>query len=100
MKAYVWECDLYLASKAVKHKPYNQFPFLSVLIYFWKKLAIDLVTRLLPLTNWEKDSEDTISVKIDRVTKMIYYKPIKRMIDAVDLVEIIIKRGSKALQLF
>ena len=42
------------------------------------------------LIDWEGKSYDLILVIIDRLTKMVYYKPVKIMIDGPDLAEVII----------
>ena len=40
--------------------------------------------------DWKGDSYDSILVIVNRLTKMVYYKPVKVTIDAPSLVEIII----------
>ena len=42
------------------------------------------------LTDWKKDSYDSILVIVDWLTKMVYYKPVKVTINALGLVEVII----------
>ena len=42
------------------------------------------------LTDWKADSYDSIFVIVDRLTKMVYYKPVKITIDAPGLTKIII----------
>ena len=45
----------------------------------------------LPLSSdWKGDSYDSILVIIDRLTKMVHYKPVKVTIDAPGLAEVII----------
>ena len=56
----------------------------------WKDLSIDFVTRLSVLTDWKSESNNLILVIVDRLTKMVYYKPVKITIDASDFVEVII----------
>ena len=51
---------------------------------------MDFVTGLSISTDWKGDSYDSILVIIDRLTKMVYYKPVKITIDAPSLNEIII----------
>ena len=51
---------------------------------------MDFVTGLPILTDRKEDSYDSILVIVDRLTKMVYYKPVKVTIDAPGLVEIII----------
>ena len=49
---------------------------------------MDFVTGLPISTNWKRDSYDFILVIIDRLTKMVHYKPVKIIINAPGLVEI------------
>ena len=41
-------------------------------------------------TDWKRDSDDSILVIVDRLTKMVYYEPVKVTIDALGLAEVII----------
>ena len=51
---------------------------------------MDFVTGLPILTDWKEDSYDSILVIVDRLTKMVYYEPVKITIDAPGLGELII----------
>ena len=51
---------------------------------------MDFVTGLPISTDWKGDSYDLILVIVDRLTKMVYYKPVKVTIDAPGLAEVII----------
>ena len=51
---------------------------------------MDFVTGLPISTDWKGDSYDSILVIVDRLTKMVYYKPVKVTIDALGLAEVII----------
>ena len=51
---------------------------------------IDVVTGLPISTNWKGDSNNSILVIVDRLTKMVHYEPPKITIDALGLTEIII----------
>ena len=44
VKAYVKSCDVCLASKVVRHKPYGDLQLLLVPTHWWKDLLIDFVT--------------------------------------------------------
>ena len=79
-----------MGSKAVKHKPYGDLQSLPVPTHWRKNLSIDFVTRLPILTNWKGDSYNSILVIVDRLTKMVHYKPIKVIIDAPGLAEVIL----------
>ena len=54
-------------------------------------MSIDFVTGLPILANEKCDSYDLILVIVDRLTKMVYYKPVKVTIDALSLAKMIIK---------
>ena len=51
---------------------------------------MDFVTGLLLSADWKGDSYDSILVIVDRLTKMMHYKPVKVTIDAPGLAEVII----------
>ena len=51
---------------------------------------MDFVTSLLILTNWKRDSYDSILVIINCLTKMVYYKLFKITINAPRLAKVII----------
>ena len=90
VEAYVKGCDVCLASKAVRHKPYGDLQSLPVPTHRWKDLSMDFVTGLPISTDWKGDSYDSILVIVDRLTKMVHYKPVKITIDAPGLAEVII----------
>ena len=90
VKAYVKGCDVCLASKAVRHKPYGDLQALPVPIHRWKDLSINFVTGLPVSTDWKGESYDSILVIVDRLTKMVHYEPVKVTIDAPGLAEVIL----------
>ena len=51
---------------------------------------MDFITGLPISTDWKGDSYDLILVIVDRLTKMVHYKPVKVTIDAPGLAEVII----------
>ena len=87
---HVRGCDVCLTSKAVRHKLYGDLQSLLVPTHRWKNLSIDFVTSLTLSADWKSDSYDSILVIVDRLTKMVYYEPIKVTIDALGLAEVII----------
>ena len=87
---YVKECDICLASKAVQHKPYGNLQSLPIPTHRWNDLIIDFVTGLPILTDWKGDNYDSILVIVDWLTKMVHYKSVRVIINALGLVEIII----------
>ncbi len=52
---------------------------------------MDFVTGLSVSTNWKSETYDSILVIVNWLTKMVHYKPIKVTINALALVEVIIK---------
>ena len=87
---YVKGCDVCLALKVIQHKPYGNLQSLPILTHRLKDLSMDFVTGLLVLTDWKRDSYDSILVIVDWLTKMVYYEPVKVIIDAPGLAEVII----------
>ena len=87
---YVKRCDVCLASKAVRHKPYGNLQSLLVPTHYWKDLSIDFVTGLPISTDWKGDSYDSTLVIVDWLIKMVHDKPVKVTIDAPGLAVIII----------
>ena len=59
-------------------------------IHHWKDLSIDFFMGLQILTDWKKDSYDSILVIVDWLIKIIYYEPVKVTINAPALVVVII----------
>ena len=89
-EAYVKGCNICLAFKAVRHKPYRNLQTLPVPTHRWKDLSMDFVTELLILTDWKGKSYDSILVIIDRLIMMVHYKSEKITINASGLAEVII----------
>ena len=87
---YVKGCDVCLASKTVRHKPYGDLQSLPIPTHRWKDLSMDFVTGLPISTDWKGDSYDSILVIVDRLTKMVHYKSVKVTINAPGLAEVII----------
>ena len=90
VEAYVKGCDICLASKAVCHNPYRDFQSLPVPIHQWKDLSMYFITGLPISANWKGDSYNSILVIVDRLTKIVYYKPVKVTINAPGLAKVII----------
>ena len=51
---------------------------------------MDFVTALPVLINWKRDSYNPILVIVDWLTKMVYYKLVKIILDAPKLAQVII----------
>ena len=83
-------CNVCIALKAVRHKAYDDLQSLPVPTHRWKDLSIDFVTGLPISIDWKGDSYDSILVIVNRLTKMVHYKPVKVTIDAPGFIEVII----------
>ena len=90
VESHVRGCDVCLASMVVKHKPYGDLQFLPILTHWWKDLSMDFMTGLPLFSDWKSDSYDSILVIIDRLTKMVYYEPVKVTINTSGLAKVII----------
>ena len=51
---------------------------------------MDFVTGLPLSSDWKGDSYNSILIIVDRLTKIVYYKPVKVIINVLGLVEVII----------
>ena len=87
---YVKRCNVCLALKAVRHKPYGDLQFLPIPTHRWKDLSMDFAIDLPVLTDWKGDIYDSILVIVDRLTKIVHYEPVKISINTPGLAEIII----------
>lgn len=90
VELYVKECDVFLTSKAAKHKPYGNFLSLPILSYQWKYLLIDFVTGLSISINWKNMAYGLILMIVDCLIKMVHQKPVKDLIDAIAVTKVII----------
>ena len=61
---------------------------------------MDFMTRLSVSSDWKCESYDLIFIIINQLTKMIYYKQVKIMINIPDLAKIIINIMVKHYSLF
>lgn len=91
VKSYVKGCNIYLASKSVRYKLYYDLRFFIVSKYWWKDLFLDFVTGLPVSTNWKGKTYNSIQDIVNRLTKMVHYKPVKVTINALSLAEMIIR---------
>ena len=89
VEAYIKGYHICLGLKAMRHKLYSDLKTLPIPTYHWKNLLINFITALPISTNWKKESYDFILVIVYRLTKIVYYKPVKITINALRLVEVI-----------
>ncbi len=90
IEIYVKVCNNCLALKAVCYKLYKDLQLLSIQTHQWKDLSMDFFMGLLTSTNWKNNSYNSIPVIVDRLIKMVNYKPVKVMINASSLAKVII----------
>lgn len=74
----------------MKHKPYSNLESLPIPTYRGKDLLIDFITGFSISINWKGKAYDFDLIIIDWLPKMLYYEPVKIIINASKLVEIII----------
>ena len=89
IEAHVKGCDVCLALKRMRYKPYGNLQLLPVPTHRWKDLSMDFVTGLPVLTNWKGETYDSILVIVDRLTKMVHYERVKVTINAPGLAKVI-----------
>lgn len=82
-------CDICVASKVLKHKPYNNFQSISIPTHYCKHVVIDFITGLLVFIDWRNKTHNSILIMVDQLTKIVHYEPIKVTIDASGLVNVI-----------
>lgn len=86
--AYGKAYDVCLALKIIGYKLYSNLKLIFISSYFWKKNFIDLVTGLWVLLNWKVETFDLILVIMNLFTKMVYYKLVTAITNAMRLAKI------------
>ena len=90
VEACVKSCNICLTSKIVRHNSYGILQSLPVPMHRWKDLLMDFLTGLSISINWKRDNYNSILVIINWLTKMVYYKPTKIILDVPGFLKIII----------
>lgn len=80
--------DACVDSQARRHRPYGDPQSLPAPTHCYKDLSMNFVTGLPISAVGKNDSYDSIRVIVNRVTKMVHYKPAK--INAPGPVQIIL----------
>ena len=70
--AYVKHCEVWLSSKALMYKHYDDLQSLLAPIYQWKQLLINFVTGLAILIDCKRDNYDSILVIAELLRNMVY----------------------------
>ena len=87
---YVRGCNVCLASKTIRHKPYGNLQQLPVPTYCWKDLSMDFVMGLPQSADWRGNGYDQILVIVNWLMKMIYYELVQTTITALALAKVIL----------
>lgn len=90
VEIYVKGCDICLTAKTVYYKLHGDLQLLSVPTHRWKDFSIDFVIGLSVSIDWKNNSYNSILVIIYWLTKIVYYEPVKIIIDALYLIKVII----------
>jgi len=86
IKKYVKNCDICQRTKAVRHTPYGLLQPNQVLEKPWKSISMDFITDLP-----KSEGYDAILVVIDRLTKMSYFIPCHKDMNARQFAKSFIK---------
>lgn len=90
VEVYFKGCNICLGLKMLTNKPYSNLQLLPMLTQQQKYLSINFMTGLSILSNWKGESYDFILVIIHWLIKMKYYEPVKIIINAQELAEVIL----------
>lgn len=84
------DCDVCLALKVIRHKLFGDFQSLPLPTYWWKDWSIDFVIGLPISINWKNETYNSMLMIVECIIRMVYYEPVKVLIDTQSLVEVII----------
>ena len=90
VKIYVRGCDVCLASKTVKYKPYENLKQLSVPTHCWKDLSIDFIMRLPQSVDQRSNGYDSSLIIVNSLTKIAYYEHMQTTITIPVLAKVIL----------
>ena len=92
IKNYCETCVVCKRNKTLKHKLFEKLQTLFIFEFKWSDLTMNFVTNLSISRNWNEIKYNLILMMVDRLTKMIHYISIIKIINVEDLTEIIIKK--------
>jgi hypothetical protein len=84
---YVSKCHECQTNKSAQHKPSGLLQPLSIPERPWSNISVDFVTGLPPMG---EHKYDTITVFVDRLTKMVHYVPCVEKMPAADFAQLFI----------
>jgi RNase H-like domain found in reverse transcriptase/Reverse transcriptase (RNA-dependent DNA polymerase)/Integrase zinc binding domain/Chromo (CHRromatin Organisation MOdifier) domain/Zinc knuckle len=88
---YVKECALCQRAKARRHRPYGELMSLPIPLGPMQSLSMDFITDL-PCVEHGRRNVDAILVIVDRFTKMGFYIPTAKDLDAPGLADVVFER--------
>ena len=91
IKNFYETCVVCKRNKTSKYKSFKKLLTLFILEFKWLNLIINFVMNFSISRNWNKIKYDLILMMIDRLTKMIYYISIIKIINVENLIKIFIK---------
>ena len=92
IKNYCEICVVCKRNKVLKHKSFEKLQTLFIFEFKWSNLTMNFVTSLSISRNWNEIEYDSILMMIDRLTKMIHYILIIKIINVENLTKIFIKK--------
>ena len=91
IKNYCETCVVCKHNKASKYKLFEKLQTLFIFEFKWSNLMMNFVTSFSISRNWNEIKYNLILMMIDRLTKMIHYISIIKIINVEDLTEVFIK---------
>lgn len=89
VKTYIKGCNVCLILKAVRNKLYGNLQLTLIPTYHQKDLSINFVIDFPISTNQKGKTYDSILIIINQLTKIVYYKPVRVIINAPGLAKVI-----------
>ena len=96
-------CEIYVVckrSKTSRHKSFEKLQTLFILEFKWSNLTMNFVICFSINRDWNEVEYDLILIMVDRLTKMIHYISIIKIISVENLTEIFIKKVVRLHDLF
>ena len=91
IKNYCEICAVCKRNKILKHKSFEKLQTLFIFEFKWLNLTMNFVTNPSINRNWNEIEYDSILMMVDRLTKMIHYILIIKIINVENLIKVFIK---------